>query len=509
MLGESATGAYRTFLVLGGGSAGFLSALTLKQAFPAAEVTLIRSTAKGVIGVGESTTRAVPIFLHGVLKLPRGEFYREVRPVWKLGNRLEWGPAEISHFNYPFDAWLISKSPSLQKANLYYGLLDLSHGGLYSSLMDQCRSPILENSGRLSINELFGYHIDNRLFLAYVEKVARQRGVVVVDGEFAGAPRRDDGDLAAIHLSDGRVLTADFFVDCSGFASLLLGKALGEPYRSYGDALHCDRALVGSWDRGSDEPLKPYTITEAMEHGWCWNIGFYDHVNRGYVYASEFCSDEQARSEFQQKNPKLGNDLRIIKFPSGRYERFWVGNVAAVGNAAAFAEPMESTALQLITEQLRYLCKTLLDCSGERPPPKMIELENRRSAQRVDDVRDFLSIHYKFNTRFDTPFWRHCRETVEVGAAQEFVEYYEEVGPSLLATALAPEPSIFGFEGYMTLLLGQRVPTRRPPRLDAAQVAAWREHQQAVRAQAAAALSMDQATRLVADPQFRWAAEGV
>jgi len=163
-----------------------------------------------------------------------------------------------------------------------------------------------------------------------------------------------------------------------------------------------------------------------------------------------------------------------VKFRSGRYTRNWVGNVVAVGNSVGFVEPLEATAIQIIGVQISSLADSLLDCLGE-PTPTLIDLYNRFNAQAWDDIRDFLSIHYAFNTRFDTPFWVACRQDTQLHGAQPLVDFYRENGPSIVSGAqLLHSSNSFGMDGYLTLLLGQNVAHAKPynPPLKEAEI--WR-----------------------------------
>lgn len=494
----------QSVVILGGGSAGFISALTFKAVLPQMQVTVLHSSGIPVIGVGESTTRALPNFLHNTLGLDRQSFYHEVRPIWKVGQRLDWGAKDRSHFNYPFDGFLTNKRPDLRLANMHYCLNDMSDAGLCYSQMDQLRSPVfVDSSGRVTMRERFGYHIENKRFLGFLERTAAKRGIHIIDGQVQEVTRAENGDIAALSLKDGSTVAADLYVDCSGFRSLLLGETLGVKRVSYGDNLFVDSAAVGSWKR--DTPIIPYTKANTMEHGWCWNIEFTEHITRGYVFSSQFCSDEEAIRELKQKNPKLGDDIRIIRFPSGRYEDFWVRNVVAIGNSSGFVEPLEATALQLIVEQLRFVTKALQDSEGD-PPQAMIDFENYRYRERWDDVRDFLALHYRYNQQSDSPFWQHCRAETKLGKAQEFVDYYTKAGPSILSLGMFGERSIFGYDGYMNMLLGMKVPTERPPKLSDADIAGWKKHQAEIRQWAGSALTAEKALELVHSPGFNWQA---
>ncbi len=494
----------QSIIILGGGSAGFIAALTFRAMLPQMRVTVLHSSGIPVIGVGESTTRALPNFLHNTLALDRQAFYRDVRPIWKVGQRLDWGAKDRPHFNYPFDTFLTSKRPGLRLANLHYCLYDMNDAGLCYSQMDQLRSPVfVDASGRVTLRERFGYHIENKRFLAFLEKTAAERGVEIIDGQVQQVVQAENGDIASLNLKDGSVLSADLYVDCSGFRSLLLGETLGVKRVPYSNNLFVDSAAVGSWKR--DTPIIPYTKANTMEHGWCWNIEFTEHITRGYVFSSQFCSDEEAIRELKQKNPKLGDDIRIIRFPSGRYENFWVRNVIAIGNSSGFVEPLEATALQLIVEQLRFTTKALLDSDGD-PSQAMIDFENYRYRERWDDVQDFLALHYKFNQQSDSPFWQHCRAETNLGKAQEFVDYYVKAGPTILSLGMFGERSIFGYDGYMNMLLGMKVPTERPPRLSEADKVGWKKHQAEIRQRAGSALSPEKALELLHSPSFNWQA---
>ncbi|MEJ8567262.1 FAD-dependent oxidoreductase [Elongatibacter sediminis] len=492
----------KSVVVLGGGSAGFLSALAFRATLPGVQVTVLHSSGIPAIGVGESTTRALPAFLHGPLGLERKAFYDAVRPIWKVGQRLDWGSPDRAHFNYPFDSFLTNKRPELPQPNLYYCLHDMQDSGLSYSLMDQHRAPVfVDPAGRVTLVERFGYHIENQRFLNFLEQTAADRGVEIIDGRVREVVQAENGDVETLRLEGGGEMGADVFVDCSGFRSVLLKEAMGEKYVSYADALFADSAVVGSWRR--DTPIIPYTKANTMEHGWCWNIEFTEHITRGYVFSSAFCSDDVAVRELREKNPKLGDDLRTIRFPSGRYENFWVRNVIGIGNASGFVEPLEATALQLIVEQLRFVTKALIDSGGD-PSPAMREFENHRYRARWDDVRDFLALHYKFNRQSDSAFWRHARAETSLGGARDFVDYYREAGPTILSLGMVGDRSIFGFDGYMNMLLGMKVPTERPPRLTDEEQAGWRKHQADVRARAGQALTAEQALERFRQPDFDW-----
>ena len=452
----------RSAVVVGGGSAGFLAALTFRRMLPQIKLAVVHSPDIPIIGVGESTTPAVPVHLHEHLGIDRNEFHKEVRPSWKLGLRFEWGAKDVPHFNYTFDGYLDKRIEGLSKWNAFYCLHNMRDASTFNAIMDRNRSPATMRNGRLSLDPRATYHIPNASFIDFLERKSVASGAELIADQVVGVERNETGGVKSLMLAGGRKLEADLFVDCSGFGSILLGKTLEEPYISYRDALYCDRAVVGSWSRADfpeDDTIRPYTTMTTMKHGWCWRIDFEDAVTRGYVYSSQFCSEEEAEFELRALQPQLaGADLRLLKFPSGRRERYIVENVVAVGNASGFVEPLEATSLHLIIEQLYNLTWALTD-SDRILTDSLRNLLNERFASTWDDVRDFLALHYKYNEHQDTPFWRHCRAESPLGSLADMVDHYAEVGPSRLLARLTSNATIFGYGGYASMLLGLRVPT--------------------------------------------------
>jgi tryptophan 7-halogenase len=345
------------------------------------------------------------------------------------------------------------------------------------------------------------YHLENEQFVAYLEHRAKQLQVDILDDTVVEV-KQDAVGINGLVLASQRTVEADLYVDCSGFRSILLGKALGEPFRSFRSSLFCDRAVVGGWDR-ADEPIKPYTTAETMDAGWSWQIEHEHRINRGYVYSSAFKSDDDAEREFRSKNPKVST-TRIVKFITGRYERLWVKNVVAIGNAGGFVEPLESTSLGLICLDAHALTETLRD-SDLDVCPTQVQLYSRRSTLVWDLVRRFLAVHYKFNTRLATPFWKACVEDTDLVGAEDFVEFYRENGPSTLWRNLVLDPrDPFGFEGYLSMMLGMNVPCRRIFHAPESEVRIWNSIVQKIQSVARQAVSVKEALNWIRAPAWQW-----
>ncbi len=455
----------QNIVVLGGGSAGLIAAITLRMKLPRLNVCVLRSPEIGVIGVGEGTTASFPRHFFEYLKVPPRVFYAGTSPTWKLGIKFLWGPRR--EFYYSFAKEYEHRWPELSRNVGFYHDDDTHWVGPISAMMAHERAFPRKADGMPQFHNHHAFHIENIRLVGWLEQWAREIGVQVRDANVVHAETgpvrtsgREEKGITALVLDTGERVTADLIVDASGFRSELLGRALEEPYISYSKSLFCDRAVIAGWTR-TTETILPYTIAETMNAGWCWQIDHEHWINRGYVYASSFISDEEALAEFRAKNPKLSNEPRIVKFRSGRRARNWVGNVVGVGNSVGFVEPLEATALQVICVEVSTLADALVD-SMQAPGPMLVDLYNAFNAQAWDDIRDFLAVHYAFNTRLDTEFWRACRADTDLAGAARIVDWYRENGPSALAKGiLIPEQNSFGFEGYLALLTGQKVPHGR------------------------------------------------
>ena len=464
--------AIRRIVVLGAGSAGLMAALTLKRRLPHLDVSVVRSPDVGIIGVGEGTTLAFPRHFFDYLKLKPAQFFAHAEPTWKLGIRFLWGPRK--EFYYTFAYEFQQRQPELGRNNGFFFDGNFPWAGPVSAFIAKNQAFPRLSSGLPQFHNHHAYHLENRKLVGWLEEVCGAFSIPLVDATVTA--ERGPHGIEALVTPAGERVTADLYVDASGFRSELLGRTLDEPFFSYADTLLCDRAVIGGWPRTS-EPIKPYTTVETMAAGWCWQIEHENSINRGYVYSSKFISDADALTEFLQKNPPVTTEPRVVKFRSGRYARNWVGNVVGVGNSVGFVEPLEATAIQVICVEVSTLADSLLDCLGE-PTPTLIELYNRYNAQASDDIRDFLAVHYKFNRRLDTPFWRACQNDTPLHGAQFLVDFYRENGPSVVAGAQLLHPSnSFGMDGYLALLVGQDVPHAKPYTPSAAELKVWRDRQ--------------------------------
>ena len=457
--------------VLGGGTAGWLAALALRRHHPRTAVTLIESPRLPVIGVGEATTPLTPQFLHADLGLAAHDLFARVRPTLKLGIRFGWGRPAPYTFDYPFGAL------RLADATAHDG--GVATASPRSLLMAAGRVPAWRSPGGGGLDGIdvdagtaVAYHLDNRRFVAWLREHGEAAGVERVEATIADVVLDDGGPNGGVRelvADDGRRFAADRYVDASGFTALLAGGALAIPWISYERSLATDRAVVATQPLDGAPP--PYTHAETWDAGWCWSTPQRDEDHCGYVYASRFCSDDEAVAELARRLPGAG-EPRLLRFRSGRRAHFVRGNVVALGNAYGFVEPLESTALHLLIRQIGALLHAFPWHAGDG----RAEALDRRVAGWWDYLAWFLALHYRFNRRLDTPFWRFAGAETDVSAWGELVERYRRRGPLSADPDLefaAPDP-LWGAEGIDLLLLGQGVePGPLRPRRGAAEHRAW------------------------------------
>ncbi len=443
--------------VIGGGTAGYFAALAIKRRFPHIDVTLVESSNIPIIGVGEATTTLMPPFLHQQLGLDIVELFQEVKPTFKMGIKFEWGLPGDYYFTYPFGV--------AEPVEAHVFDRDLRGQSLVSLLMGENKAPILrspENELHSLLPSLkFAYHLDNAPFVAFLAKAAQRAGIRHVDTNIEHIVVNADGCIESVRSNDGTELRFDLYVDATGFRSFLLEKTFGSPFQSYASTLFCDTAIVATVaQRGV---IEPYTTAETMDCGWCWRIPVEGEDHRGYVFSSAFIDIDAATAEMRAKNPGMGEPW-IVRFRSGRHRDFWMGNTVAVGNAYGFVEPLESTALHMVIIEVAYLLEGIKAMQNPADDGSFRQRTNEAVGAHWDYLRWFLGVHYKFNRRLDTPFWRAARADVDVSGFQHLLERFEREGPWLghRGDRFEVGDPAFGYSGLMMLLLGQQVPCPDP-----------------------------------------------
>jgi len=485
--------------ILGAGTAGYLTALSLRKVFPGMNITMIESPRIPIIGVGEATTSLIVGLLHDILELDVREFYEEVQPTWKLGLRFWWGEPGPQFFDYPFGSLALQEYQDFPEEQTYLSLAAM--------LMDQEKSFLVPDEDRpgmyrpLKEAASYAYHLDVQRFVDYLQKKAVETGIERRIAEIQKVVCSPEGEVQYLLGTDGKQHTFDLYIDCSGFRSVIMGKALGSAYTSYDNFFLTDRAIVGPIQ---DASQAPYTTAITMKHGWSWRLPLHQEDHVGYVYSANHCSDEEALEELQSYYQGFDN-YRIVPFRSGRRAHFWQHNVVALGNAYGFLEPLDATGIHLTINMVKRLIAELVNPDRD---PDFQEKANRDIGQQWEYIRWLLSIQFKFNEKMDTPFWRDCRSQIDISDFQELIDVYRECGmisrlPRTFQYLLIP-PDVYrdlvGYEVIDTKLLGLGIRSGNSSRVaDAQQLKEWQERIRQWEKTVARALPYKEAIQVLAD----------
>ncbi|GAA0269556.1 tryptophan 7-halogenase [Alteraurantiacibacter aestuarii] len=410
----------RKVLVVGGGSSGWMAATMLATALSKdIEVELVESDAIGIVGVGEATIPPMQLF-NRFVKLDERAFLSETQGTFKLGIEFHnWG-RKGDQYLHQFGAvgremdalvklhhwWLLGRSAQSVRDGTNYPEWQDLFVARAAARADRF-APSKPQKDKLANRYSHAYHFDAHLYARHLRKVAESRGVHRVEGRITGAERDgESGFVSAVVLEDGRRLEADFFIDCSGFRSLLLGSELEEPWDDWSRYIPSDRALAVP-TRRAEGGLKPYTQGIAHNVGWQWRIPLQHRTGNGHVFASAFSSESEAEERLLATLDAQALDTpRLISFSTGRRKRAWVKNVVGLGLSAGFLEPLESTSIHFVQSAL----ERLVDYFPTRAmDPALQDAFNRRTEGEWLGVRDFIIAHYHLSEREDSEFWRYTR----------------------------------------------------------------------------------------------------
>ncbi|WP_254602773.1 tryptophan halogenase family protein [Sphingomonas bacterium] len=413
MRGALSMGPVRRVVILGGGTAGWMTAAALSKALASTgiAITLIESEEIGTVGVGEATIPTIHWF-NTLVGLDEGRFMADTGATWKLGIEFRGWQGDGSAYFHPFGtygapgdaamfphrltrAWLAGEDAPIEAFSL---TTQVARARAFAKPVGDPRS-LLSTLGH-------AFHFDAARYAAHLRALAEARGVVRVEGKVARVDRDGDGGhVRALATERGDTVPGDLFVDCSGLRGLLIEQTMKAGYDDWSHWLPCDAAWAAPSE--PEAAATPYTQATADAAGWRWRIPLRHRVGNGYVFSTRFEEPEAARERLvaAMETPP-GAEPRLIRFVPGRRRRAWVGNVVAIGLAAGFLEPLESTSIHLIQSGIGKLLSLF---PRDDADPLLAEQYNRVSAREIEEVRDFVILHYHLTRGRTEPLWRHCQ----------------------------------------------------------------------------------------------------
>lgn len=444
----------RRIVILGGGSAGWMTAAALANTIRGGcRIDVIESTAIGTVGVGEATIPPIRHF-NRQLGLDENAFIAAARGTFKVGIAfVDWVRPGHRYF-HPFGRI----GEDFDAVSLHQYWLRERAQGNRAPLEDHAMAWALARNGRFSrplsdpamvLSSFdYAYHFDASLYGRCLRDYAEKRGVRRIDGRVVDVKLRGaDGFIGALQLEGGECVEGDLFIDCSGFRGLLIESALKVGYESWQHWLPCDRAMAVGCTLGEDLP--PYTCATARPAGWQWRIPLQHRMGNGHVYCSEYMSDDEATAILLANlvGEPLG-EPRPLRFTAGVRRQFWSRNCIAMGLAAGFLEPLESTSIHLVQSAITRLLALLpdRDCN-----PVLVAEFNRASRFEYERIRDFLIFHYYAQQR-EEPLWRYAR-SMEIPDTLRFkIDHFRNGGRILF------EPDeLFRKYNWLAVMVGQEV----------------------------------------------------
>ena len=422
--------------IVGGGSAGWMTAALLSKETDM-EICLIESANQKPIGVGESTIQHINRYLQR-LGIKDKDWMPHCNATYKAAIAFkDFRQKDTERFYYPFAGLELppwnqyfkdEEEMLLRWQELRCMYPDLYPPEEFSFFIN--KQTILAHHNILcvsipdrgfNIDVHIAYHFNADKFGEWLaHNIALPNGVVHALGDVNNVIKTPDGNISAITTVDGQCISADLFVDCTGFKSLLLEQHMGQKFISFEDQLFNDSAIVTHVDyRDKVKQMKPYTDCVALKHGWVYNIPQWENIGTGYVYSSKYINECEAEIEFKEfldaeYTPTAQNcPFNNIKIKHGKHERGWVNNVVAVGLSYAFLEPLESTGLMTTHECAQFLGDALTRRDGYVSRIDR-DVYNHASDSMIDKLKNFIVIHYNLTQRDDTQYWRDCAEKVEV-----------------------------------------------------------------------------------------------
>jgi tryptophan halogenase len=444
----------RRIVIVGGGTAGWMTAAALARFLKGWSVTLVESDEIGTIGVGEATIPSIMMF-NDALGIDEAEFLSATGATYKLGIAFEgWGRPDQGYVHafglvgnalgvVPFHHyWLRGLKLGISKPLGHYVLhtLAIAHNR-FAHVQHPPGSPLPPMP--------YAFHFDASLYAKFLRSFAEQRGVVRQEGRVVAVERNgESGDIDAVVLANGTRVAGDLFVDCSGFRGLLIEQELEAGFEDWTHWLQCDRAIAVPCARV--EPLIPLTRSIARKAGWQWRIPLQHRTGNGYVFKSaEISEDEAAATLLANLDGEALGEPRTIRFKTGRRSKSWVRNVVAIGLSSGFIEPLESTSIHLIQTAITRLVDLL---PGGEISEATRDDYNARAAFEMERIRDFIILHYHANQREGEAFWDDLRIMKVPESLQHKIDLFRSTG-----RVIPSFDELFDTRAWIHVMIGQNI----------------------------------------------------
>jgi tryptophan halogenase len=403
--------------IVGGGTAGLIAAIVIKQSFPNFSLSLIESDSIGIIGVGEGSTEHWRQFVQHC-NLDIRDLIRSTEGSLKKGIKFEnWNGDGKSYFHSLGELYFKYTDP-LNK-NTFLKTLIINGIKTEDILTDTNLVDI--NSGIFTVNQ---YHFNTIKLNEYLHRICSERDITIIKDTIKDVVLTSTGDVDYLIGEGNEEYKAEFFIDSTGFRRIVASK-VGAKFVSYKKYLPMNHALAFPTSDVSD--LKPYTLSRALSSGWNWRIPTQTRYGNGYVFCDEFMTSTQAHDEVQSVYSEEVKVAKDIKFEAGRADKFWINNCLSIGLSASFVEPLEASSIGNTILQAFSFCDMFLDWCNDRT---VSDDYNKWQIKGFDNIVDFVQLHY-FTKRNDSLFWKTLPDImVKTDFNEQYLEYFKKNLPS-------------------------------------------------------------------------------
>ena len=440
----------RRIVIAGGGTAGWMAAAALARTMgDTIELTLVESDTIGTVGVGESTIPPLVKF-NQLTGIDEADFMRETNATFKLGIEFENWKVDGEKYFHSFGA----TGRDHWSAGFQHFWLHGQTQGHHESFDEYCLELMAAYAGKFAIlpdNRLnYAYQLDATAYSRFLRRKAEDAGAKRQEGKIASVELHEEsGYIAALVLESGIRIEGDLFIDCTGFRALLIEGALHVGYEDWTHYLPNDRAIAVQTESVRN-PI-PYTRAIAHEAGWQWRIPLQHRQGNGIVYCSRYMSDDEAEAKLlstvEGDTCSMPNRLR---FTTGARRKQWYRNCVAVGLSSGFMEPLESTSIHLIQRAILRLIR-MLPWGSDISARDIAEFNDQQMTE-MDQIRDFLILHYKVTNRRDSPFWRQCADMEIPDSLAQKIELFRETG-----RVFRKNEELFAENSWVQVMLGQGI----------------------------------------------------
>jgi len=442
----------RRVVVAGGGTSGWMAAAALARTLGnSIELTLVESEAIGTIGVGESTIPPLVVY-NRLLGIGEADFMRATQATFKLGINFEnWKQQGESYFHSFGTTGRDHWSAGFQ--HFWMHGQTTGHTASYDDYCIELQAAMQSKFAHLPDNRInYAYQLDSSLYAVFLRKLAEADGARRVEGKIAEVQLDPaNGHIAALLLESGERIEGDLFLDCTGFRALLMEGALHVGYDDWSHYLPCDSAIAVQ--TASVRPPVPYTRAIAHDAGWQWRIPLQHRQGNGIVYCSRYLDKDAALERLLSTvEGEVLTKPNFIRFTTGARRKQWHRNCIAVGLSGGFMEPLESTSIHLIQRAILRIVRMLP--MGEVSERDVAEFNDQQMTD-MEQIRDFLILHYKATERRDSPFWRQCADMDIPESLTHKIELFRETG-----RVFRKNEELFVENSWVQVMMGQGIMPR-------------------------------------------------